>query len=178
MDVKFKEYDANIAKVRDELIHSTFASHKTEINDIKLRVSDLNVKIQSIEGIENFVDAKSVASEQKAIRTTITQQKDYLNSVESSRENFVKFQLLQNSIREQRCRDWSCRIVNFQQPWSRENITEFIIFRNIIRPTLEAALKRGELEYIPSHFCDIVERAHMLPYTKGQIPVFYFSFYV
>ena len=176
LDVKFKEYDANIAKVRDELIHSTFASHKTEINDIKLRVSDLNVKIQSIEGIENFVDAKSVASEQKAIRTTITQQKDYLNSVESSRENFVKFQLLQNSIREQRCRDWSCRIVNFQQPWSRENITEFIIFRNIIRPTLEAALKRGELEYIPSHFCDIVERAHMLPYTKGQIPVFIFRF--
>ena len=47
LDLKFREYDANTAKVRDDLIHSTFASHKTEINDIKSRVTDLDVKLNS-----------------------------------------------------------------------------------------------------------------------------------
>ena len=176
LDNKFSEYDEKTAKVRDNLIHNTFASHKNEINVLNSKVTDINNKLESLNGIEKFADVKTINSEQKAIRDTINIQKDRLNTFEQSRENFIKYQMLQNSVREQRDRDWACRVTNFQQPWSRENITEYIIFRNLIRPTLEDAAKRGQLEYIPTHFNDVVERSHMLPFSKGQIPTFIFRF--
>jgi hypothetical protein len=175
-DLKLREYDVNTAQVRDNQIHSTLAEQKSELLDINVKIDDLNKKLTSIERIDNFASAETAAIEQKAIRETITSQSDRYLSFEHSYSNFVKYQLLQNSIREQRSRDWSCRIVNYQQPWSRENINEYAIFRHLIHPVLEVSLKRGQIEHLPDRYQDIIDKGHMLPFNKGQIPTFIFRF--
>ncbi len=184
---RFDEYDDQTAKVRHKEVLNTISRQNEEIEAVKSQFNSLN---QTIVNIDSFKNAELSASTLKALKDSITALEtkvDTLNSaletkvntLNSDNTNYKKFQYFQNSCREQRSRNWSCRISGFQAPHTRERITMHMIYSSLILPSLQIARKNGLIDYIPQHWGDVVEYSHFLPHSaaRKELPVAIFRFH-
>ena len=137
-DKKFEEYDNHKAKVRHEKVLNTISTQNIEIDAVKKQFSDLSEKISVLEQIDSFKDAQISAVTLKAIKDSIAVLETKFETQATLDNNFKRYQMFQNSCREQRSRSWSIRISNFQSPHCREKITMFKIYNTLILPTVTA----------------------------------------
>ena len=178
-DKKFEEYDNHKAKVRHEKVLNTILTQNIEIDAVKKQFSDLSEKISVLEQIDSFKDAQISAVTLKAIKDSIAVLERKFETQATLDNNFKRYQMFQNSCREQRSRSWSIRISNFQSPHCREKITMFKIYNTLILPTLKAAHRNGLLDFVPQYWGDVIEYAHHLPYNpkRKEIPQAIFRFH-
>ncbi len=105
-----------------------------------------------------------------AVETEVKMIKE-LQSEKNRCDEFLNYHhLIAGVQREQRAREWSLRLYDFQSPWSDRELDGEGIYQEVFRPVLQKVIESGEPSY-PTDYFSVIERAHPLaPRSKGITP--------
>lgn len=167
------DFDKNTLQVRHKNIEDKINENSASLTDVYSQISDLKSRLAIVENENNSLKKKITESE--------TNHKVHVAKTETNRkcdEKLHNHYLFQLSMREQRQKLHSIKVVNFQRPSHNGPIDDVLIYKLLIRPVLLQELEKGNLSYVPDNMNSIIEFSHPLGVTKnGELPSYVFRFY-
>ncbi len=165
LKVKFNNIKTLISRQKDELdsaFNSAIESCRNELSD---QICETNSRIDTVQSDLNLANTTILELKQK-ITALESREKDHLALTQSN--------LFQSCRNEQRLRGWSIKVINFQHMESDDPPTIDSIWNELIRPSLQEAVKSGKLKWLPEHREAVIEHGHEHAGSRGDGPRTFF----
>ena len=171
------DHDRSVTSKRYDQLIGKVGENSDGLEKVKEDVSKIRSSIKRVEEIKSFNDAKESSTVLASIREHLNKIDNEISNMKSEDSVFRKKVLCSLNVREQRDHNWSVRIKNWQSPLTHEKITESLIYKQLIYPTLELALQAGEIDHLGDRMGSHIEQCHFLRHREGSIPVCIFRFF-
>jgi hypothetical protein len=176
----------------EELINTqvsiTVEKQTKQIND---RIDNLGSRIEGIrdnyeatikEIRDKLTDPDLKTDEAQNLRlTAVETEVKMINELTTERnrcEDFLNYHhLIAGVSREQRSREWSIRVYNWQSPWLSTQMDAEGVYNELIKPVLDKVVAAGGSPAYPTGYHSCIEKAHPLAQRKKGITPFIFRFF-
>ena len=175
------DFDKSTLQVRHSELTSKIKGNSDAIIDVNSKIFDLSVRLSEIEKENAFLKQELADKDKKdlILRTDFKKHTELAERRNMSAKHLTDFMLFQLSQREQRERNHTVLIHNFQAPPSEVGtVDDEMIFRVLIKPVLDDAKIKGELKFVPDEMLSIIEHSHPSPAKReASIPTYRFVFF-
>ena len=139
--------------------------YEGQINEIKEKLTNPDLSTDEAQNLR-LVAVETKVKMFEELQTEKSRCDDYLNY----------HHLIAGVAREQRSREWSLRLYNWQSPWTERELDAEGIYSELIQPVLQQVIASGEPSY-PTGYFDVIERAHPLASRRNGIAPWIFRFH-
>ncbi|MCP4051880.1 MAG: hypothetical protein GY739_02245 [Mesoflavibacter sp.] len=173
---KLADHDTKVTSKRYDSLLTKLGDNTVEIDKVKSDVSILHESVKKFEEIKGFNDANEAKKQFDVINKHLVRINSELDKIKCETGIFRRKMAVELNLREQRDHAWSLRIKNYQQPFRKETISPHTVYRQLIFPVLQIALKKGLIEQLGDKMSDVIEYTHFLRHREGSIPTIIFRF--
>ena len=158
---------------RHKVIENNITANATAISSVNSQIEVLNNRLAAAENenlrLQQLIDKKISESSVK-IKTHVDKSDSYRKN-DRKLTDFLMFQL---NLREQRSRQRTLRVFNFQA--GEAAVSSQSIFELLLKPTLLLAKQQNKLRFVPDNLDELCETAHEVP-KRNQPDEYLFVFY-
>ena len=170
-------FDASTLQVRHSSLNAKIDGNIAKINDVNVNISALSDRLSEVEK-ENTRLKQELANKDAKVDKIRADFKSHTDVSARHRNNYQHIHdltLFQLSQREQRERNRTIKVINFQHS---SPVNDVLIYETLIRPTLQAALDQGNLRFLPDEMDSVIEYCHPLKErSDGLIQTWHFVFF-
>ncbi len=169
------EFDTKVLQVRHNQINLKVIENSAAITNVNSQIEVLNSRLTAAENenvrLHEIIDQKNLEINVKL--------QAHMDKTDRRRDNdqiLMDHSLFQLSKREQRSRQHTIKVTNFQQG-NRENpVDANLIFTELIHPVLMEAKNNNRLRFVPDHIDSVCSYFHDIPNDQGPSS-WHFVFY-
>ena len=141
-------------------------TYESQIQDIREKLTNPDLRTDEAQNLRIT-----------AAETEIKMLKDLTTEKNRCDEFLTYHHLITGVSREQRSREWSIRVYEWQSPWMDKQMDAEGVYTQLIQPVLDKVISTGDSKSYPTDYHSVIERGHPLAARKTGITPFIFRFY-